>query len=116
MGQGAAEAVAENKAADNIKLVAFDSNHKLVKFLKDGAIAALLVQDPFGIKTGLAASKGEKAEANIDTGANLINHENMNSPRSQELLSPKIKYGTGRPPIHAQQLLTENRFELFKLI
>jgi ribose transport system substrate-binding protein len=67
-----------------------------VKFLKDGTIAAVVVQDPFrmgyeGVKTAFAASKGEKVAAAVDTGANLITKENMDSPRSQELLSPKIK-------------------------
>ena len=32
-----------------------------------------------GVKTALAASKGEKVEANVDTGANLITKANMNS-------------------------------------
>lgn len=96
MGQGAGQAVAENKAADKIKLVAFDSDDKLVKFLGDGTIAALVVQDPFrmgyeGVKTAFAASKGEKVPATVDTGVNVITKENMNTPRSQELLSPKIK-------------------------
>jgi len=96
MGQGAGQAVAENKAADKIKLVAFDSDDKLVKFLSDGTIAALIVQDPFrmgydGVKTALAASKGEKVSATVDTGVNVITKENMNSSRSQELLNPKIK-------------------------
>jgi ribose transport system substrate-binding protein len=94
MGQGAGEAVAGSKAADKIKLVAFDSDDKTVKFLKAGTIAALVVQDPFrmgyeGVKTAFAASKGEKVPATVDTGANLITQENMNSPRFQELLSPK---------------------------
>ena len=96
MAQGAGQAIAENKAADKIKLVGFDSDAKLIKFLTDGTIAALVVQDPFrmgydGVKTALAASKGEKVEANVDTGANLITKENMNSARSQELLNPKMK-------------------------
>jgi ribose transport system substrate-binding protein len=96
IGQGAGQAVAENKAGDRIKLVTFDSDQKLVKFLRDGAIAALVVQDPFrmgyeGVKTALAASKGEKVEAKIDTGVTLITKENMDSPRSQELLNPKLK-------------------------
>ena len=96
IGQGAGEAIAENKAGDKIKLVTFDSDQKLVKFLRDGAIAALVVQDPFrmgyeGVKTGLAASKGEKVEKTIDTGVTLITKENMDSPRSQELLNPKLK-------------------------
>jgi len=96
MGQGAGQAVAENKVADKIKLVAFDSDDKLVGFLKDGTIAALIVQDPYrmgyeGVKTALAASKGDKVEAKVDTGVNLITKENMDSPRSQELLNPKVK-------------------------
>jgi len=64
--------------------------------LKDGSIAALVVQDPFrmgyeGVKTALAASKGEKVEAKVDTGVTVITKENMNDPRSQELLNPKLK-------------------------
>jgi ribose transport system substrate-binding protein len=96
MAQGAGQAIAENKVADKIKLVGFDSDDKLIKLLKDGTIVALVVQDPYrmgydGVKTALAAFKGEKVEANVDTGANLITKENMDSPRSQELLNPKIK-------------------------
>jgi ribose transport system substrate-binding protein len=96
MAQGAGQAIAENKVADKIKLVGFDSDDKLIKLLKDGTITALVVQDPYrmgydGVKTALAAFKGEKVEANVDTGANLITKENMTSPRSQELLNPKLK-------------------------
>jgi ribose transport system substrate-binding protein len=96
MAQGAGQAIAENKVADKIKLVGFDSDDKLIKLLTDGTIVALVVQDPYrmgydGVKTALAASKGEKVEANVDTGANLITKENMNSSRSQELLNPKLK-------------------------
>src|SRR6201987_102280 len=96
MAQGAGQAIAENKAADKIKLVGFDNDDKLVGFLKDGTIVALVVQDPYrmgydGVKTALAASKGEKVDANVDTGANLITKENMNTPRAQELLNPKVK-------------------------
>ena len=96
MAQGAGQAVAENKLGGKLLLVGFDSDDKLVKFLKDGVISALVVQDPFrmgydGIKTALAASNGEKVEAFVDTGANLITKANMDSPRSQELLNPKVK-------------------------
>jgi len=98
MSKGAAQAVAEkksNKGGDTINFVGFDSDNTLVQLLQGGTVAALLVQDPFrmgydGIKTALAASKGERVPANIDTGANLITKANMKSPRSQELLNPKI--------------------------
>jgi ribose transport system substrate-binding protein len=96
MAQGAGQAIAENKVADKVKLVGFDSDDKLVKLLADGNIAALVVQDPFrmgydGVKTAFAASKGESVPATVDTGANLITKANMNEPRSQELLHPKLK-------------------------
>jgi ribose transport system substrate-binding protein len=96
MAQGAGQAIAENKLQDKIKLIGFDNDDKLVKFLSDGVIAGLVVQDPYrmgydGIKTALAASKGEAVPAFVDTGVNLITKENMNSPRSQELLNPKVK-------------------------
>src|SRR3984893_13773796 len=99
MAQGAAEAVSEsktNKTGDTINLVGFDWNDQLVKFLQDGTIAALVVQDPFrvgyeGVRTALAASKGEQVPANIDTGASVITRANINSGHSQELLNPKIK-------------------------
>src|ERR1700730_10708071 len=96
MGQGAGQAVAGNKVADKIKLVPFAADDKLVGFLKDGTIAALIVQDPYrmgyeGVKTALAASKGEQVPANVDTGANLITKENMDQARQHELLFPKVK-------------------------
>ena len=96
MAQGAGQAIAENKKQDTIKVIGFDSDPKTVKFLSDGVLAGLVVQDPFrmgydGVKTALAASKGEKVEANVDTGANLITTANMNEARSQELLNPKVK-------------------------
>ncbi|CAN5406907.1 ABC transporter substrate-binding protein [soil metagenome] len=96
MAQGAGQAIAENKVQDKVALVGFDSDDRLVKFLSDGVISALIVQDPFrmgydGIKTALAVSKGEKTEKLVDTGANLITTENMNEPRSKELLTPDVK-------------------------
>lgn len=96
MAQGAGQAIAENGAKDKVALIGFDSDDRLVGFLKDGVISALVVQDPYrmgydGIKTALAASKKESVEKNVDTGANLITTANMMEPRSQELLNPKVQ-------------------------
>ena len=44
-----------------------------------------------GVKTALAASKGERVPATVDIGANVVTKANINSARSQELLNPKIK-------------------------
>ncbi|UEM18535.1 ABC transporter substrate-binding protein [Skermanella mucosa] len=96
MAQGAGQAIAENNLGEKIKLVGFDNDERLVSFLKEGVIAALVVQDPYrmgydGVKTALAASKGEAVPAEVDTGVNVITKANMNDPRSQELLNPKVK-------------------------
>ena len=96
VAQGAGQAIAENKKADTIKLIGFDSDDKLVGFLKDGTIYALVVQDPYrmgydGIKTALAVSKGEKVEKFVDTGANLITKANMGGEKQNALLNPKVK-------------------------
>jgi ribose transport system substrate-binding protein len=91
--EGASQAIAENKKGDTIKLVCFDADDKLIAFLKDGTVAALLLQDPYrmgydGVKTGLAVSKGEKVPANVDTGANLITKANMDGDKEHKLLYP----------------------------
>ena len=96
MTQAVGQAVAENKSDDKINVVGVGSNEKLVKFLQDDVIAGLVVEDPFrmgydGVKTALAASKGEQVAANVDTGATLVTKANMSSARSQELLKPKVE-------------------------
>jgi ribose transport system substrate-binding protein len=96
MTQAVGQAVAESKSGDKINVVGVGSDQKLVELLQGDTIAALVVEDPFrmgydGVKTALAASKGEQVAANVDTGATLITKANMRSARSQELLNPKIK-------------------------
>lgn len=95
MAQGAGQAIAENDLGEKIKLIGFDNDERLVSFLNEGVIAALVVQDPYrmgydGVKTALAASKGEPVPAEVDTGVNVITKANMNEKRSQELLNPKV--------------------------
>jgi ribose transport system substrate-binding protein len=77
-------------------VIGFDSDDKTVGFLKEGALAGLVVQDPYrmgydGIKTALAASKKEKVAANVDTGANLVTKANMSDPKIDALINPKVK-------------------------
>src|ERR1700734_21842 len=96
MAQGAGQAIAENKKADTIKLIGFESDDNSIGFLKDGKIYALVVQDPYrmgydGVKTALAVSKGEKVPANVDTGANLITKANMDGEKQHALLFPNVK-------------------------
>jgi len=94
--QAVSQAVVEKTTNDRINIVGVGSDEKLVKFLQDDVITGLVVEDPFrmgyeGVKTALAASKGEQVSANIDTGVALITKANMGSARSQELLKPKVE-------------------------
>jgi ribose transport system substrate-binding protein len=78
--------------AGKIKFVGFDQTPSLVKSLKDGQLNALVVQDPFkmgytGVKVMMQHLKGEKVEARIDTGVQIITPQNVGSPAIQDLLS-----------------------------
>jgi ribose transport system substrate-binding protein len=91
-----AQAVSEKTTGDQIIIVAFGSDENLIKLLQSDMIAGIVVEDPFrmgydGVKTALAASKGEPVSTNVDTGAVLITKANLSSARSQELLNPKVQ-------------------------
>jgi ribose transport system substrate-binding protein len=94
--QAVSQAVVEKKTNDKINIVGVGSDEKLVKLLQDDVITGLVVEDPFrmgydGVKTALAASKGEQVSANVDTGVTLITKASMGSARSEELLKPKVE-------------------------
>jgi ribose transport system substrate-binding protein len=92
IAQGAAQAVAENmtnKTGDKINLVAFGMDDTLVKFLQDGALAALIVRNPFrmgydSVKAALAASRGEPIPLELTVGVELITKANLSSARGQD--------------------------------
>ena len=96
VAQAVSQAVVEKKGNDKINIVGVGSDDKLVKLLQDDVIAGLVLEDPFrmgydGVKTALAASKGEKVPASVDTGATLVTKANLTSVRSQELLKLTAK-------------------------
>jgi ribose transport system substrate-binding protein len=96
MTQAVGQAVAESTSGDKINVIGVGSDEKLIKLLQGDTIAGLVIEDPFrigydGVKTALAASKGEQVAASVDTGVTLVTKANMNSARSQELLNPKVK-------------------------
>jgi ribose transport system substrate-binding protein len=94
LAEGASQVI-YNKSGDSIQYVVLGADDKLLKSVQDGTVAALLVRDPFrigyeGVKTALAATKGETVPPTIDIGMSVITKANMNSARSQQLLNPKI--------------------------
>ena len=81
--------------AGKAKFVGFDASESLLKGLRDGEIHGLSVQNPFnmgylGVKTAVAAIKGEKVEKRIDTGVVMVTPENMAEPKYAEVLSPDL--------------------------
>jgi len=44
-----------------------------------------------GVKTALAASRGEEVSAHIDTGAMLLTKANLSSAQARELPSSDVK-------------------------
>jgi ribose transport system substrate-binding protein len=90
------QAITEKQSDDLINVVAVGADDSLVRLLQDDAIAGLVVEDPFrmgydGVKTAIAASKGEQVAAHVDTGATLITKGNSTSARAQELLKSNVK-------------------------
>jgi ribose transport system substrate-binding protein len=93
IAQAVGQAVAESKSGDKINAVGVGSDQKLVELLQSDIIAGLVVEDPFrmgyeGIKTALAASKGEQVAATIDIGATLVTTANIGS---RAHLNSKVK-------------------------
>ena len=96
MTRAVGEAIAQSKSSDKINVIGVGSDENLVKLLADDTIAGLVVEDPFrmgydGVKTALAAARGEAVVARIDIGATLVTKGNMSSARSKELLDPKAR-------------------------
>jgi ribose transport system substrate-binding protein len=91
-----AQVVSEKANGDVIDIVAVGSDDKLVELLQADLIAGIVVEDPFrmgydGVKTALAASKGEEVSAHIDTGAMLLTKANLSSAQSHELPRSEVR-------------------------
>jgi ribose transport system substrate-binding protein len=78
-----------------VAFVGFDASDRLVRSMKEGAIDALVVQDPvkmgyLGVKTLVARLRGEKVEARVDTGVTLVTRETMDQPAVRDLILPDL--------------------------
>jgi len=81
--------------AGTIKFVGFDASEPLIAALRKKEILGLTVQDPFkmgeiGVRTAVAAIRGEAVEKRIDTGVVMVTPEAMDSAEIKELLSPDL--------------------------
>ena len=92
---GTVRAVKQRGAAGKVKIVGFDASEELVSELKAGAIDSIVVQDPF--KMGYESTKnvalylnGDQPRRETDSGAYLIDAENIDTPEMQAIVFPDI--------------------------
>jgi ribose transport system substrate-binding protein len=83
-------------AGGKVKFVAFDAGETLNAGLKAGDLAGFVVQNPMamgylGVKTVVAAIRGEKVAASVDTGVGFVTQQNMNEPAIAELMNPPLE-------------------------
>ncbi|MBL8064756.1 MAG: substrate-binding domain-containing protein [Chthonomonadaceae bacterium] len=81
------------KLAGKVAFYGFDASEKLVAALGAGEINGLVVQNPYkmgklSVESMVKAIKGEKVESRLDTGATLVNKENMSQPDIDKVLHP----------------------------
>jgi len=86
-------ALQQNNLLGKVKFVGFDASPPLVEGLKKGEIQALVAQNPKkmgyeGVKTVAAYLQGKQVLPSVDTGAQLVTQENLNSLEIQKLLNP----------------------------
>ncbi len=83
-------------AGGRVKLVGFDAGETLNAALRAGDVQGLVVQNPFnmgylGVKTIVAALRGEPVPARIDTGVGFLTKENLNDPALADIVHPPLK-------------------------
>jgi ribose transport system substrate-binding protein len=81
--------------AGKVKFVGFDSSDTLVAGLEKGWIDALVVQNPIkmgdlAVRSMVAHLKKETVKKRIDTGAMVVDKENLSQPDVEALVKPKL--------------------------
>jgi ribose transport system substrate-binding protein len=95
-------ALQKAELAGKVHFIGFDSSDKLLNAVSAGQIDALVLQDPLkmgylAVKTLAAHLRGEPVEPRIDTGATLVDKQNLPSADIQSLVKPDLKQWLGEP-------------------
>ncbi|MEP7051601.1 MAG: substrate-binding domain-containing protein [Pseudomonadota bacterium] len=85
-----------------IHFIGFDSSEKLLSGLGAGQIDALVLQDPMkmgylAVKTMAQHLQKQPVAARIDTGATLVDKDNLHNPEIAELVKPDLSHWLGAP-------------------
>lgn len=92
-GSGTSRVISQLGKANDVFVVAFDSDAEEVTGLSEGSIKALVLQDPYGmgykgVDYAIQALEGKQVPAKVDTGATLVTKDNMNQDAIKGLLDP----------------------------
>ena len=90
---GAAQALKTLGKAGQVMLVGFDAADEEIAALRDGAVQALIVQNPFrmgylSVQAAVDAINGKTIEKRIDTGVHVVTLENLDTPEIQKVVKP----------------------------
>ena len=91
---GAAQAIRTMGKSGEVKLIGFDAAVPQIEALREGAVQALIVQNPFkmgyeGVMTAVKVLKGEDVPKRVDTGVTVVTPDNIDTPEVQKLLNPQ---------------------------
>jgi ribose transport system substrate-binding protein len=92
---GMLRALENTKLDGKLRFIGFDASDKLVEGVRKGAIDGLVLQNPFNmgylaVKTITAALKKQPVETRTDTGAQLLDKQNLEEPAMKELIKPDL--------------------------
>jgi ribose transport system substrate-binding protein len=92
--KGMLSALENEKLDGKVKFVAFDSDPRIIKGLRDGQVHGVVLQDPvqmgyLAVKTMVAHLEGKTVEKRIPTGEKLATAENLDDPEMKRLLAPE---------------------------
>ncbi|MCP4192719.1 MAG: substrate-binding domain-containing protein [Planctomycetaceae bacterium] len=96
-------ALEENNLLDQVQLIGFDPNERMVQALSENKMEGIVLQDP--VKMGYLAVKtiydhleGQQVEKRVPTGESVATPENMNEAEMAALLTPEQFSGADLEP------------------
>jgi ribose transport system substrate-binding protein len=95
-------ALQKAELAGKVHFIGFDSSEKLVNAVSAGQIDALVLQDPMkmgylAVKTLAAHLQKQPVEARIDTGATLVDKDNLQNADVAQLVKPNLSQWLDAP-------------------
>jgi ribose transport system substrate-binding protein len=89
--EGAATALRDARAQEQVQIVGFDASPGQVDQLEEGLVQALVAQNPReigaeGVRTAVAALRGEDFEEQITTPLTVVTPDNLEDPEVQDTL------------------------------